>query len=306
MLKIGSHVSLKGSEMMLGSVKEALSYNANSFMIYTGAPQNTRRRPIEDLRIEEAHQLMKENNMDLANIVIHAPYVMNLANGDPDKRQFAVDFLTSEIVRTAQIGAKQIVLHPGAHVKQGADIGIQFIIEGLDKVIENTKDLDVLIALETMAGKGTECGRNFEEIAEIINGVKNNSRLSVCFDTCHTHDAGYKTKEDFDSVIEEFDRLVGKERITVFHINDSKNELSASKDRHENVGFGYIGFDALNKIVNHPDFMNVPKILETPYVTPVDEPKNKIFPPYKEEIEMFRNQMFDPEIRNKLRQKDVK
>ena len=306
MLRIGSHVSLKGSEMMLGSVKEALSYNANSFMIYTGAPQNTRRKPIEELRIEEAHQLMKENNMDLDNIIIHAPYVMNLANGAPEKRQFAVDFLTSEIVRTSLIGAKQIVLHPGAHVKQGADIGIKFIIEGLDKVIENTKDLDVLIALETMAGKGTECGRNFEEISEIISGVKDNSRLSVCFDTCHTHDAGYQTKEDFESVIEEFDRIVGKERISVFHINDSKNEISASKDRHENIGFGYIGFDALNKIVNHPDFMDIPKILETPYVTPVDEPKNKIFPPYKEEIEMFRNQKFDPEIRNKLRQKDVK
>ncbi len=305
MLKIGSHVSLKGSEMMLGSVKEALSYNANSFMIYTGAPQNTRRKPIEEMRVDEAHQLMKENNLDLNNIVIHAPYVMNLANGDPEKRQFAVDFLTSEVKRTALIGAKQIVLHPGAHVKQGADIGIAFIIEGLDKVIENTKDLDVLIALETMSGKGTECGRSFEELAEIINGVKNNSRLSVCFDTCHTHDAGYKTKEDFNSVIEDFDRIIGKERISVFHINDSKNELNASKDRHENIGFGYIGFDALNKIVNHPDFMDIPKILETPYVTPLDEPKNKLYPPYKEEIKMFRNQKFDPEILDKIRKKDT-
>lgn len=305
MLKIGSHVSLKGSEMMLGSVREALSYNANSFMIYTGAPQKTRRKPIEDLRIEEAHQLMKDYNLDLKNVVIHAPYVMNLANGDPEKRQFAVDFLSSEIKRTALIGAKQIVLHPGAHVKQGADIGIAFIIEGLNKVIENTKDLDVLIALETMAGKGTECGRSFEELAEIINGVKDNKRLSVCFDTCHTHDAGYKTKDDFDSVIEEFDKLVGKERISVFHINDSKNPLSASKDRHENIGFGYIGFDALNKIVNHPDFMDIPKILETPYVTPIDDPKNRLYPPYKEEIEMFRNQMFDPEIQDKIRKKDT-
>jgi len=305
MLKIGSHVSLKGSEMMLGSVKEALSYNSNSFMIYTGAPQNTRRKPIEEMKIEEAHQLMKENNLDLNNIVIHAPYVMNLANGDPEKRQFAVDFLTSEIKRTALMGARQIVLHPGAHVKQGADVGIAFIIEGLDKVIENTKDLDVLIALETMAGKGTECGRSFEELAEIIDGVKDNKRLSVCFDTCHTHDAGYKTKEDFDSVIAEFDKLIGKEKISVFHINDSKNEISASKDRHENIGFGYIGFEALNYIVNHPDFMDVPKILETPYVTPVDEPKNKIYPPYKEEIEMFRNQKFDPQILDKIRKKDT-
>ncbi len=156
-----------------------------------------------------------------------------------------------------------------------------------------------------MAGKGTECGRNFEEIAEIMNGVKNSSRLSVCFDTCHTHDAGYKVRDDFDSVIEEFDRIVGKEKISVFHINDSKNDISASKDRHENIGFGFIGFDALNKVVNHPDFMDIPKILETPYVTPIDEPKNKIYPPYKEEIEMFRNQKFDPEILNKIRKKDT-
>ena len=305
MLKIGSHVSLKGEQMFLGSVKEALSYNANSFMIYTGAPQNTRRKPIEQLRIEEAQQLMKENDLDLANVVVHAPYVMNLANPDPEKRDFAVKFFTSEIERTAKIGAKQIVLHPGAHVKQGADIGIANIIEGLDKVIENTKDLNVLIALETMAGKGTECGRNFTELAEIINGVKDNSKLSVCFDTCHTHDAGYDTKTDFDKVIKEFDDLIGKEKISVFHINDSKNEKSAGKDRHENIGFGYIGFDALNYIVNHPDFMDIPKILETPYVTKEEGSKDKVFPPYKEEIEMFKNQKFDPEILNKIRKKDV-
>ncbi|MCK5387980.1 MAG: deoxyribonuclease IV [Candidatus Izimaplasma sp.] len=305
MLKIGSHVSLKGSEMLIGSVKEALSYDANSFMIYTGAPQNTRRKPIEELRIEEAVALMKENDLSLDNVVVHAPYIMNLANHDPEKRDFAVKFFTSEIERTAKIGAKQIVLHPGAHVKQGADIGIANIIEGLDRVIENTKDLDVLIALETMAGKGTECGRNFDELAQIINGVEDNSKLSVCFDTCHTHDAGYDTKTDFDKVIKEFDEKIGKERISVFHINDSKNEKSAGKDRHENVGFGYIGFDALNYIVNHPDFVDIPKILETPYVTKTPDSKERLYPPYKEEIMMFRKQSFDPEILEKIRKKDV-
>ncbi len=305
MLKIGSHVSLKGSEMLLGSVKETLNYNANSFMIYTGAPQNTRRKPIEELRIKEAVSLMEENGLDLENVVVHAPYVMNLANPDPEKRDFAVKFFTSEIERTAKIGAKQIVLHPGAHVKQGADIGIAYIIEGLDKVIENTKDLNVLIALETMAGKGTECGRNFSELAQIINGVKDNSKLSVCFDTCHTHDAGYDTKTDFDKVIKEFDEIIGKEKISVFHINDSKNEKSAGKDRHENIGFGYIGFEALNYIVNHPDFKDIPKILETPYVTKTPDSKERVFPPYKEEIEMFRKQKFDKEILNKIRKKDV-
>lgn len=303
MLKIGSHVSMSGKEMLLGSVKEALSYNANSFMIYTGAPQSTRRKPIESLRIEEAKQLMKDNNLSMDNVVIHAPYIMNLANMDPEKRQFAVDFFTEEIKRTATIGAKQIVLHPGAHVKQGADIGIDHIIEGLNKVIENTKDLDVLIALETMAGKGTEVGRNFHEINAIIEGVSNSERLSVCFDTCHTHDAGYLTKDDFDQVISEFDSIVGKEKITVFHINDSKNIQGAAKDRHENIGFGYIGFEALNFIVNHPDFMHVPKILETPYVTETEDSKDKVFPPYKEEIAMFRNQVFDKNVLNKIRNK---
>jgi len=303
MLKIGSHVSMNGSDMLVGSVKEALSYKANSFMIYTGAPQNTRRKPLSELRIEEAKALMKKNGLSLDNVVVHAPYVMNLANQDPEKRAFAVEFLTSEIQRTHAIGAKQIVLHPGAHVKQGADIGIAHIIEGLNKVIENTKELDVIIALETMAGKGTECGRNFEELKLIFDGVSNNNRLGVCFDTCHTHDAGYLVKDHFDQVIEQFDQIIGKDKITVFHINDSKNDLGAAKDRHENIGFGYLGFDALNHIVNHPDFEDVPKILETPYVTETPDSKDRVFPPYLEEIEMFRTQQFDPEILQKIRQK---
>jgi deoxyribonuclease-4 len=303
MLKIGSHVSMNGTEMLVGSVKETLSYGSNCFMIYTGAPQNTRRKPLEALRIEEAKQLMLENNLKLEDVVVHAPYIMNLANHDPEKRQFAVDFLTSEIQRTNAIGAKQIVLHPGAHVKQGPEIGIAHIIEGLDKVIENTKDLNVLIALETMAGKGTEVGRNFEELSLIINGVKNDERLSVCFDTCHTHDAGYKTKEDFDAVISEFDSIIGKERISVFHINDSKNVQGAKKDRHENIGFGFIGFESLNYIVNHPDFKDIPKILETPYVSETQESKDRTYPPYKEEIIMFRNEKFNSNILQEIRSK---
>ena len=301
MLKIGSHVSMNGPDMLVSSVKEALDYGANSFMIYTGAPQNTVRKPISALNIEAAHALMKEHGLSLDNVIIHAPYVMNLANGDPEKRAFSVDFLTSEIERTAAIGAKQIVLHPGAHVKQGPDIGIAFIVEGLNEVLERTKDLDVKIALETMAGKGTEIGRTFEELKAIFDGVHQSDRLSVCFDTCHTHDAGYDTKEDFEAVIAEFDRIIGKDRIGVFHINDSKNDKGASKDRHENIGFGYIGFDALNVIVNHPDFMHVPKILETPYVTENETSKDKVHPPYKYEIEMFRTQTFDPNILEQIR-----
>jgi deoxyribonuclease-4 len=300
---IGSHVSMNGKEMLVGSVKEALSYNATAFMIYTGAPQNTRRKPIEALRIEEAHQLMIENNLSLKHVVVHAPYIMNLANADEEKRNFAIDFFTEEINRTAKIGAKQIVLHPGAHVKQGSDIGIKHIVTGLNEVIKRTKDLDVLIALETMAGKGTEVGRNFDELKEIINGVTNPERISVCFDTCHTHDSGYLTKDNFDQVIEEFDEKIGKEKISVFHINDSKNTLGASKDRHENIGFGYIGFEALNYIVNHKDFLTVPKILETPYVTETEDSKERLYPPYKEEINMFKNQVFDKDILVKIRKK---
>lgn len=302
-MKIGSHVSMGGKDMLVGSVKEALSYNANAFMIYTGAPQNTRRKPIEEMKIEEAKQLMDENNISFENVIVHAPYIMNLANGDPEKREFAVEFLTKEIIRTHHIGAKQIVLHPGAHVKQGADVGIQFIIEGLNKVIENTKDLDVLIALETMSGKGTECGRSFNELQEIIEGVTHDQRISVCFDTCHTHDAGYDTKDDFDGVVAEFDRIIGKERISVFHINDSKNPKGASKDRHENIGFGYIGYEALNYIIHHPDFLEIPKILETPYVTENPDSKERKYPPYKEEIIMFKTKTFNPNIIDEIRKK---
>jgi deoxyribonuclease-4 len=305
MLLIGSHVSMNGKEMMVGSVKEALSYGANCLMVYTGAPQNTRRKPTDELMIKEAQELMIENGLELKNVIVHAPYIMNLANMDPEKRQFAVDFLTEEIKRTHAMGAKQIVLHPGAHVKQGPEVGIAHIIEGLNKVIENTIDLDVLIALETMAGKGTECGRSFEELRTIIDGVEHDERISVCFDTCHTHDAGYDTKDDFDKVVEEFDRIVGKERISVFHINDSKNPKGASKDRHENLGYGYIGFDSLMKVVHHPDFKDIPKILETPYVTPSDDSKERLYPPYSEEIIMLQKKEFDKDNIEKIRKKSA-
>ncbi len=309
MIKLGSHVSMNGSEMLLGSVDEALSYGANTFMIYTGAPQNTRRKPIEELNIDLAQRRMDEAGIKPEDIIVHAPYVMNLANPDPTKRAFAQDFLVSEIERTAAIGAKHIVLHPGAHVKEGADAAIDRIVDGLNKVIERTKDYDVKIALETMAGKGTEVGRTFEELRAIIDGVDHDERLSVCFDTCHTHDAGYDVKDDFDGVIAEFDRIVGKTRIGVFHINDSKNPRGAGKDRHANLGTGHIGFDALNAIIRHPDFTDIPKILETPYVTETDDDTKRVYAPYKEEIAMVNADAFDPNfieaIRAKHRRKDA-
>ncbi|MDU3983771.1 MAG: deoxyribonuclease IV [Staphylococcus epidermidis] len=279
---------------MQGSAEEAHKYGESTFMIYTGAPQNTRRKNIEDLNIEKGQQAMKAYG--LSNIVVHAPYIINIANTTkPEVFNLGVDFLQKEIERTQALGAKDIVLHPGAHVGAGVDKGIQKIIEGLNEVL--THDNDVRIALETMAGKGTEVGRSFEEIAQIIDGVTHNDRLSVCFDTCHTHDAGYNVKEDFDGVLEKFDNIIGVDRIKVVHVNDSKNLRGAQKDRHENIGFGHIGFDALNYVVHHDTFKNIPKILETPYVG--EDKKNKK-PPYKLEIDMLKSQEFDPDLKNKI------
>ncbi|MFC6291286.1 deoxyribonuclease IV [Macrococcus epidermidis] len=293
---IGSHVSMSGKKMLLAAAEEAASYNASTFMIYTGAPQNTRRKLIEDLNIDAGLAFMKENN--LSNIVVHAPYIINIANTvKPEVFELGVEFLQKEIERTEAIGAKDIVLHPGAHVGAGEDAGIKKIIEGLNEVLSNNND--VRIALETMAGKGSECGKSFEELAEIISGVKNNARLSVCFDTCHTHDAGYDIVNDFDGVLEEFDKIIGIDRIKVVHVNDSKNVQGARKDRHENFGFGNIGFDALSKIVYHEVFKDVPKILETPYVQVGDDKKNKK-PPYKFEIEMIKNNQFDSDLLEKI------
>lgn len=292
---IGSHVSMSGKGMLLSASQEAASYGANTFMIYTGAPQNTRRKPISDLNIPAGLVHMQENGM--SNVVVHAPYIINLANTTkPEVFELGVSFLQQEIERTAALDVTQIVLHPGAHVGAGVDTGIDRIIEGLNEVL--TQEFPVQIALETMAGKGTEIGRNFEELARIFDGVTHNHRLSVCFDTCHVHDAGYDIVNDFDGVLEEFDRLIGLERLKVLHINDSKNVRGAGKDRHENIGFGEIGFDALCHIVHHEKLMHVPKILETPFVGP--DAKNKKAP-YAYEIEMLRTKTFKPELIDAMR-----
>jgi len=294
MLKIGSHVSMSGKKMLLTSSEEAVSYGANTFMVYTGAPQNTRRKKIEELNIEAGQAHMKENGIE--EIIVHAPYIINIGNTtNPATFELGVNFLRSEIERTKAIGAKQIVLHPGAHVGAGADEGIRKIIEGLNEVLD--QDQDVQIALETMAGKGSECGRSFDELAKIIDGVTHNQHLSVCFDTCHTHDAGYDIVNDFDGVLKEFDSIIGLDRIKVLHINDSKNPMGSRKDRHENIGFGHIGFEALNRIVHHEKLRDIPKILETPFV---GEDKKYKKPPYKFEINMFREKTFDEGLLEKI------
>ncbi|SDK54199.1 deoxyribonuclease-4 [Sediminibacillus albus] len=293
-MKLGSHVSMSGKKMLLGSSEEAASYGSNTFMIYTGAPQNTRRRPIEELNIEEGRRHMTEKG--IADIVVHAPYIINIGNSNKKETfELGVNFLRSEIERTEAIGADQIVLHPGAHVGAGEEKGIEKIIEGLNEVLH--KDQKVQIALETMAGKGSEIGRNFEQLARIIDGVTHNEKLSICFDTCHTHDAGYDIINDFDGVLNEFDRIIGLERIKVVHVNDSKNTCGAGKDRHENIGFGYIGFDALRYIVHHPQLEELPKILETPYV---GEDKKSKRPPYKFEIDMLKGKSFVTDLKEQI------
>lgn len=293
-LIIGSHVSMKGKEMLLGAAEEAASYQANTFMIYTGAPQNTRRKPIEELNIEAGTAFIQAHGMK--KIVVHAPYIINLGNTTkPENFGFAVDFLRKEIERAQALGAEQITLHPGAHVGAGVDRGLQQIIRGLNEVLD--KEQIPQIALETMAGKGTELGRSFEELATIIDGVQLNEKLSVTLDTCHINDAGYNVKEDFDGVLEEFDRIIGLDRLKVIHVNDSKNPQGSHKDRHANIGFGTIGFEALNGVVHHPQLKDLPKILETPYV---GEDKKTAKAPYGFEIAMLREQQFDPDLLEKI------
>jgi len=287
---IGSHVSMSGKKMLLAASEEAVSYGANTFMIYTGAPQNTRRKKIEDLNIEEGHRHMEQHG--ISEIIVHAPYIINIGNSEnPDTFDLGVRFLRSEIERTEALGSKQIVLHPGAHVGAGTEKGIKKIVEGINEVLTGKEN--VQIALETMAGKGSECGKSFEELAMIMDGVIYNDKISVCFDTCHTHDAGYSIVEDFDGVLNEFDKIVGLDRLKVLHINDSKNTVGMRKDRHENIGFGHIGFDALSYIVHHPQLAEVPKILETPFV---GEDKNNKKAPYKHEIAMLKSRQFEENL----------
>lgn len=290
MLLIGSHVGFKKDSQLLGSLNEALSYGANTFMFYTGAPQNTSRYPINDNLTLEALNIMKEKKMDYSKVIVHAPYIINLANDkEEDKFRFSVRFLQEEIERCSTLGIKYMVLHPGSHVGIGIDAGIHNIARGLNQILGMH---DVTILLETMAGKGSEIGSKLEEIKTIIDLVRDKEHIGVCIDTCHLNDAGYDI-EDFDYFLDMFDKIIGIDKIGCVHVNDSKNEKSAHKDRHENLGFGKIGFDTLIKIIYNKRLENVPKILETPYV-------NREFAPYRYEIEMIRNKKFDPELIEKI------
>lgn len=280
-IKLGSHVGMAGKEMFLASAKEAASYGANVFMLYTGAPQNTRRKDVEELNIEAGWEYAHAHGID--EIVVHAPYIINLANTvKPETYELAVEFLEKEIVRTAAMGSKVLVLHPGSHVNAGTEAGTAQIIKGLNTVLNQNGD-DVCIALETMAGKGSEIGRSFEELKAIYDGVEKKERLRVCFDTCHVNDAGYDLVNHYEDVFAEFDRIIGLDQIAVFHVNDSMNPLGAHKDRHANIGKGTIGYEALHRVVHDERFLEVPKILETPWLCEEGSAK-KTIPPYKEEI----------------------
>ncbi len=288
-LIIGSHVSYKNDTQLLGSVQEALRYGENTFMFYTGAPQNTRRGVIDDGLTYQAYQLMKESGMKLENVVAHAPYIVNLCNDE--KFDFSVQFLKQEVERCGQLGITKLVVHPGSSVGLERNHAVYNIIQGLNMILDGHSH--VTICLETMAGKGTEVGKNFLELKEIIDHIHNKDCIGVCMDTCHLHDAGYDVK-DFDQVLEEFDQVIGLSYLKCIHINDSKNIRGSHKDRHENIGFGEIGFDSLIKIIYHEKLKDVPKILETPYV-------DKIYPPYKQEIEMIRNKKFNSNLMEEIK-----
>lgn len=277
---LGCHVNMSGSELLLGSVKQAISYGANTFMFYTGAPQNTVRKPVEQLRVEEAKQLMKSHGIEVTNLVVHAPYIINLANlKDPAIFKLAKDVLKDELYRTNYIGVKYLVLHPGAHLSYGEINGLNRIIEGLNEVLRND-NTDVTILLETMSGKGSEIGKTFEELKYIMDNVEKKDRLGVCMDTCHIFDGGYDIVNNLDGVLDELDRIIGLDKVKVIHVNDSKNILNSHKDRHANIGSGNIGYETLAKVVWHPRLEGKIKILETPYVNDVA--------PYKEEIALLR------------------
>lgn len=269
---IGCHVNFT-KEQLLGCTKQAISYGANAFMFYTGAPQNTIRKNLDENLTQEAHKLMEENDIKLNNVICHAPYIINLANNkDPEKWDFSIRFLKQELKRCQSLKIKFIVVHPGSAVGLEKKEALKNISDALNLII---KDDYPMILLETMAGKGTECGCTLEEIREILNAVTSKN-IGICLDTCHLNDAGYSI-ENFDALLDQIESLIGLEKIKCIHLNDSKNELGAHKDRHENIGFGTIGFASLLNVLKNEKLKDVPKILETPYI-------NREYPPYKFEI----------------------
>lgn len=280
---IGSHVSISGG--LLGAAKEAISYDANTFMVYTGAPQNTKRKPLDKLKIDEGLEYMKERG--IGEIVVHAPYIVNLASPNPSTYGLAVMFLAEEIRRAEAFKSPYIVVHPGAYTESSLEEGIEKIANALNDIL--TEETNITICLETMVGKGTEIGKNFEELKSIIDRVTLSEKIGVCFDTCHTHDSGYDIVNDFEGVMQQFDKILTLDKLKVFHLNGSLNVRGAKKDRHANLGANednprgkdQIGFDAIYKIVHSKYAKGRPLILETPWL----DSKTNL---YKEEIAALR------------------
>ncbi len=286
-LIIGSHVSFTNKTQLVGSVNEAISYGANTFMFYTGSTQSTQRSEIDDNLTYEAYKLMVDNGINSDNVIVHAPYIINLANrASDDKFMFYVNFLAEELSRVKSLGFNKMVLHPGSAVNCSREEGLKNIIDGLNLAFE--KSSDTVILLETMAGKGNELGTNIDEIKTIIDGIHDKSRIGVCLDTCHLNDSGIDINE-FDNYLDLFDKEIGIEMIKCVHVNDSMNPIGSHKDRHQNIGYGTIGFDALNKVVHNERLEGIPFILETPWV---NRNKDDEYPPYKFEIDNFRKEKF--------------
>ena len=299
-MKIGCHVGNSGPLMLEGSIKEALNYGATCFMVYLGPPQNTIRKPIESMNADKMALIAEENNICLEDVIIHAPYIVNLARKDPEKFDFAVRFIATEVSGVHNIGCKYLVLHPGSAVDSERSEALNQVARGINEIIKLTPNARTVIAIETMAGKGNEVGRTFEEIKFIIDNVIDKSRVGVCLDTCHINDGGYDLVNDYEGVISQFDEIIGLEYLKVIHVNDSKNPLASHKDRHENIGFGSLGFDTIMKIFNDSRFIDIPKILETPYVASLNNKEN--FPPYKYEINMIKSGIFDENLKEKIRE----
>lgn len=296
-MKLGSHVGNSGLLMLKGSVLEALSYQATCFMVYMGAPQNTFRKPVHQMNVEDFKEILEGHDINIEDVIVHAPYIVNLGQIDEEKHMFGVRFLVDEIKKIESCGMKYMVLHPGAYVKATLEQGLNQIIKGINQILARTNKVTIL--LETMAGKGTECGRTFDELAYIIENVFDKNRIGVCLDTCHIHDAGYDLVNDYEGVIKEFDEKIGLKYLKTIHVNDSKNIRGAHKDRHENIGFGFIGFETLLKVIYDERFKDIPKILETPYI-PSKKYSDESYPPYKEEIEMIKSGIFDDNLKDKI------
>lgn len=289
-LILGSHLPMCAPHYFTQTVQTAIVFGESAFMIFTGPPQSTTRIPLDKLNLEEGQSLWIKHGNQMHNLVVHCPYIINPATSDQQKQRFCINFLYQDLLRTSQMGIKYYVIHPGKYMDADLTTGIKncaFVLNEVLKVLGD--DVDICICLETMAGLGTDIASTFTNINRIIVQINDRSKIGVCIDTCHIWDAGYDVN-DIDNVLTEFDNAIGLPYLKVIHLNDSKNGMKSHKDRHENLGYGQIGFNTLLKWAWHPLTNHVIKILETPAV-------NGIMP-YKEEVSMIKNKKFDDWIKD--------